>query len=358
MTAKKWIVSFFALVLAIVLLLSAAAWAVDPFFQFRSRDNAYMLSAIFSGSGLIRTWDYDTLILGSSMIQNFDMDRFRDKLGAKPLHVGLGALRASELLELTELGYEAGKAETYYICADLWAFTNTKESRIPQHLLRRDLLSRLRYLLSYEVWFRYIPVDTGLLLADRLGVSLPYKFAYSRSIDRLDDWQLDYPPSSFGREAAFKNYRIEAARESDVEKEGLYGRMTENIDAFLGRMDLTKGKHVFFFPPYSSLYWCDAQDRGVFADYLRAKRYFIEQAEKLGAEVYDFQSEDFTADPDNYKDTTHFLPQYNDWMVDRFADGGCRVTAETAGAFEARLIELTERCREENASLFETPPTP
>ena len=41
--SRKWILGFFAIVLAAVLVLSVAAYAIDPFLQFRVKDNAYLL---------------------------------------------------------------------------------------------------------------------------------------------------------------------------------------------------------------------------------------------------------------------------------------------------------------------------
>lgn len=69
-----------------------------------------MLSGWFVGGGLIENYDYDTLIVGSSMTQNFDMDVFRNELGVKPLHVGLGGIRISEINELMYVAYNAEKA--------------------------------------------------------------------------------------------------------------------------------------------------------------------------------------------------------------------------------------------------------
>ena len=31
--------------------------------------------------------------------------------------------------------------------------------------------------------------------------------------------------------------------------------------------------------------------------------------------VYDFQAEELIGDLDNYKDTTHYKPEINDWMI-------------------------------------------
>ena len=115
------------------------------------------------------------------------------KLGAEPLHIGLGGVRPIEINELVRLVYDSGKAEKYYICVDLGFFGNPEEEgRYPRYLLKKDILSRLRYLLSYEVRFRYIPIDLGLVLCGRLGVKLPDKVSHLKEIDRLGDWEYNY----------------------------------------------------------------------------------------------------------------------------------------------------------------------
>lgn len=87
-----------AMVLVLITLLSTVMYIIDPFFQFRVRDNTYLITGGFVCGGLIKNYDYDTLILGSSMTQNFDMDVFREEHGGKPLHVGIGGLEYEEEL--------------------------------------------------------------------------------------------------------------------------------------------------------------------------------------------------------------------------------------------------------------------
>ena len=104
----KWIRNFLCILLAILLFLSGIAYIVDPFMQFRVRDNAYFLEEWYVSGGLIKNYDYDTLILGSSVTQNFDMDVFRQELGVKPLHIGLGAMSPEEMAEFLNLAYDTG----------------------------------------------------------------------------------------------------------------------------------------------------------------------------------------------------------------------------------------------------------
>lgn len=341
---SKWIVSFFVIVVTILLVLSGVAYIIDPFFQFRVRDNAYMLNGWFVGSGLIKNYDYDMLILGSSMTQNFDMDLIREKLGVEPLHVGLGGVNTLEMKELVNLAYTVDKADYYYICVDLFDFAkNAETSRNLLYLFKSDILSSFHYLLSYEVWFRYIPVDVGFMIVDMCGGDLPQKFVYSRKIDRLEDWRLDF---TFGEDVVLENYNNAIYSVSEIDTDDLYNRMTAHIDQYFSGFDFQNGEHIFFFPPYSALFWYDAQEKGYFDSYLQAKQYFVKKSTMYDVTVYDFQHANFIIDLDNYKDTTHYTPRINDWMVESFAEDEYVVTEENSDEFQERLRENVDAFRE------------
>lgn len=141
---------------------------------------------------------------------------------------------------------------------------------------------------------------------------------------------------------------------SRVNTNGLLDRLRSNIDSFFESIDHEAIEDlVFFFPPYSALYWCNAQDRGYFDDFMAAKRYFISKAGCINANVYDFQDVEFITALDNYKDTTHYSPVINDWMVKCFAR---KINTTNSGIAKERQIKLEERIadfRERYKDLFE-----
>ena len=92
--------------------------------------------------------------------------------------------------------------------------------------------------------------------------------------------------------------------------------------------------------------------RGYYEDLIQAKRYFIEKAFEHGAVVFDFQPAELTGDLNNYKDTTHYTPEINDWMVKCFASGEHLVTSENLEAGLEQLKENTDRFREAHIDLL------
>ena len=353
--AKRWLLRLLALVLAILTLLSAIAYVIDPYFQFRfsAPNHYYVNDATRFGPGLVMHAPYDTLLVGSSMTQNFIVEHLASTLHCEPLRIGIGGIGFVEINELLQLAYQAGQAKAFYICVDLPLFSNSsgkmKESRIPGYLSHSDLLSHLRYLLSFEVWAGYLPVDVGFLLCDKLGISLPPEIEGKKNIDWMEYWGDQFV---YGENVVLDVYESSRYDVSDVDTTDLLDRMTHNIDIFFSGLDFTAGQHIFFFPPYSALFWCNAQDRGYFEEYLEAKEYFIHKALAAGATVFDFQSDKLSMDLNNYKDTTHFSPAVNDWETEQFAESKYLVTEDNREELEQKLRENTERFRREHKEWF------
>ena len=349
-SSSKWIASFFAIVAVLGMLLCAVAYAVDPFFQFRF-NSAYLMDSDVA-CGLVKHYDYDTLIVGSSITQNFRMNTFREELHDRPLHIGLGGMTLRLMEDCMKTAYRAGHAETYFIAVDPYLFYDSKSHHPMEFYFRDGPLPKLRYLLSHKVWSHYLPLDLGLGILDRLGKESPsfVDACSSENVDRFGDWSEKF---EFGENVVLENYRNQRYSIRKIETDDLYNSMVTSIDQFLGTLDFGKGKHVFFFPPYSSLYWSDMQLDGHYEDLIRAKRYFIENVQGEDAvEVFDFQPADLTGELNNYKDTTHYTPEINDWMVRCFASGEYRVSEENMEDYREQLKENTDRFREAHTELL------
>ena len=338
--AKKWLLRFLSFLLAAVFAIGLIAYWTDPFYRFRYEERSYFNNtAKFPGPGLVKNYPYDTLILGSSMTQNFDMELFRQELGARPLHIGIGGIGLEELLSYIELSEQTGKCTAYYIGIDQYMLASPQTYKTPEYLFRDDAVSTLRYLFCYEAWFRYIPLDAALSMLRGMGVELPAKLRQTTEIDYLGNWETDY---TFGEAAVIHNYLNNAYGVSSVETDGLYERMTASVDTLFDSLPGDKTRYHFFFPPYSVLFWYDAQCNDYLEEYLQIKEYFCQKAQLHGICVYDFQSAECVYDLDNYRDMTHYRGQINDWMVQCFARGEWLADEAGIRREKDRLIEKTK----------------
>ena len=346
--AKKWLLRLLALTLALVMLMCLCAWCIDPYMLYRVRDNQYLLNSRLVTPGLIKNYDYDTVLIGSSMIQNTDMQLFRDTLGGRPLKITTGAISLTEIQKLTDKIVAVGKAEHFYICLDQYLFAPEKwddMDRFPNYLLDDNLWNDYRYLLGYETWMRFIPIDLCLSAAKALGLPLPEKFTRAMSIDGMEDWRDDW---TFGEEATLSLY-TPPAKGTNFDAEAVLARMEKRFDEFLTHLDFARGDYTFFFPPYSALYWNYAFGAGNAETYLEFKAYAEGKLlEQENVRIFDFQNAPFVTNLNNYKDYTHYAPEINDWMLGCFSKNEYLVTeaASTENLLEAtqaQVAQLLER---------------
>ena len=350
LTAKRWIAFFLILSVLFLTFLASVAYIIDPFFQFRVKDNSYFLTAPYVNAGLIKNHDYDTLIVGSCMIGSFDMNQFRNELGLNPLKAESGSMGPNSIAAYINYAASVGKAKHYFVNIDLASYQAGSDDIINHYLMKTDFLSRFQYLLGYDTWFRFIPVDCGLMLYKSILGDFPSgKMTQRTSIDFNGTGRLEEKHS---RAIVVRNREAHLYEVSPVVLENLQERFTEQIDSFISQIDFSAGSFTFIFPPYSTLYWCDAQDLGYFDAFMSAKDYFIQELLARNCTVYDFQSADVANDLDNYKDSTHYSPAINAWMTECFASEDYLVTAENQSFLQEQLLENTKIFRAQNPDLF------
>lgn len=337
LSSAQWLRRFLALALAVLALLAAAVYIIDPYYNYRAYDHKYKLDKIFSVPGVVKNYDYDAIVIGSSMTQNFNMDSFREELGQDTVKATLGGITSTEISALFKLAQDSGHAQTYYICIDNSVLSSgSTEQRFPEYLMDFNIFNDYKYFWGYEAWMRFIPLDLALLTADSLGIQLPERFDEARSIDLMGDWAYRY---EFSADRVLKVYReSENGAAINVDMAGISRDALANCESFVESLDLSRGDIVFFFPPYSSLLWYSNMQSGELELSLELKRHFMELVEGYdNVKVYDFQGADFTADLDNYMDMSHYSPEINDFMVSCFASGDYLADSSTLAETERQI---------------------
>jgi hypothetical protein len=273
--------------------------------------------------GVIKNYDYDTAFIGSSMIQNFDMRYFRKNYSAKPVKLVVGGMTLNEILKMYSLSQEYSNASKYIINVDLIKFNmpdplDMSSSKFPGYLYNNNRIDDIKYLLSYEVWFRYLPIDTLIDIMYKSKLKLPQKFDDSTNLDRIEDWSKDY---TYGEEIVKDNYLNVEFSTSAVETKDMSARIKKNIDTYLELITKQKKKGqtiIFGLPPYSSLYWHTTIDDGTYEIWMQAKEYFIKECfQYSGIRIVDMQSIPEITDLNYYRDATH----YNTDIQTIYADG-------------------------------------
>ena len=75
MKAKKWLIGWGCLVLALLFLISSLVVYVDPYFHYHAPKTDLFFYGLYNqrsqNDGILRHFDYDAVITGTSMTENF-----------------------------------------------------------------------------------------------------------------------------------------------------------------------------------------------------------------------------------------------------------------------------------------------
>jgi hypothetical protein len=306
----------FAISSAILLIaIGLTTYIIDPFFQFRvNTKDRYILNPRFVNGGLAKHYDYNTVVMGSSMVQNFKMALLRDTYeGMKPVKLSAGGLNIPEMEYIYTL-INMERAEDFIINVDVPLFNQFGiGNRLPLFLYEDGLLNKLEYLYGYDALIRYIPADLGVTLYFKVtegDVPIAYKMKTS-----IDDIGNDSYGMTYSAEEVKRQY-INGIAVSPQILDSMEVRMQNTLDSMLVRLDLKKHadkKYTFMFPSYSGLYWYHARKYGYYAGFIDFVRYFTKSVQKYpnARIVFFFDREEIT-DLNYYSDITHFGPVLSD----------------------------------------------
>ncbi len=310
--AIKFICIFLCAFIAAAGTLSAAAYCLDPQNVYRQNKNGVRYyNQLYSLAPSVRTYDYDYVFIGSSMMQNFDADYFANELGCKPLKLTLGALTAPELMWLYDCVQEQSKAKTYVINIDLHRFAACEDvsadsGRMHEYMYNPTGLSQFKYLLGYETWLRFIPLQIGLTAIQKLKITLPESMNSATDINTMTSWDDSTPP---GKEKLYRDFADNNTGFNEGDTSVFSRNATENMKVYLAKLAEkldSSEEMIIYLPPYSALYWADKSEgqRSTLYELRCIIAAFASEHDNI--HLLDLQAEDYVTDLDCYIDASHY----------------------------------------------------
>ena len=316
--ARRFVAALASLASATLMIAGTIVYSVDPFQHFRApRDHTpryYRHYQRYLGPGLTRHAEYDIVVTGTSLMENFINSEVGRSLGGRAINIAIGAMTAYEMRRLLEVALATGKPRQIVMDLAFNSFAVKPDGVLtpypfPEYLYGKGRWNDLRYLLQA------LPLKLSIeMLADANWSR------YSTDADRPWYWGDEY---EFSRRAAVR------------------GLDPENINALykLQPMDPARLKQSFIlnllpllqshpevrftlvWPPYSILAWIDLRQRESLETALAFRTFVAESAAGLpNTDIFDFQADDeITDNLDHYKDIFHHSPAISRWMLERIA---------------------------------------
>jgi hypothetical protein len=326
---------------ALVMLAAAALnFVVDPLQLFRP---ARLFAAMYSpdsrmqDAGLIRSQDFDTVFMGTSLAIHFrqsDIDRL---LGVHSLKLAMTGSDSHEQSFVVAAALQRHPRRVIWQIDD-WIFRDAPEIDsdvyIPADLYRRNIKGVAGYLFSgamarESAWILARSIPPLEPVVARLTNGVMFKFP----ISRVDDINIlrptvDVAEAYNARRAMTSFSNVTAASHRGFLADGYdYDAMVRNFerDAVALVEKYPDVKFDFYFPPYSILQWAAMRDASPatlkivydFSGYISRRL-----AQFPNASLHDFrEAEETTHDLNNYADVVHHSPVVDLRILGWLADG-------------------------------------
>ena len=337
--STRWLAGVLALTLSCLVAVATFVVWVDPFQQYhlasRFAPRFYFLHHRYIDPGLAKNQAYDTVVSGSSIMENTRNDFVARVCGGAAVNLSMPAMSASEQRLMLETALAQRPLRRIIAVLDFNEFAGGVDERqdvagpLPRHLYDRNPFNDLPYLLSWDVLVKSWRIVTGD--ASERFTSDPNGVWFWGDVKR------------FGREEVLRGLDLTHlnARYGQPQRtiEGMRASFDHNLLPILREHAQTEFDLVW--PPYSILVWVDFAQRDQLQVSFDFKRYVFEATRGLANVcIVDLQAERaITHDLDRYTDLYHFDPRINERLVESTCNGRNRVDASNVGEFERQLQE-------------------
>lgn len=325
MTRKRWALLALTLLVGSLALIVGTVALVDPFEIYHQAtafippiDNG---TQSYSNAGIAKSYEYDSVVIGSSMTENFRPSQLDALLGGRFVKLPINGGSPFNHKQMLDIAFSTHDVRRVVYCLDIEAFTyfyTTPKAEMPEYLYDDDLFNDVRYWFNKSVLSSYIPACLRTL-----GQSDPDQR------DTMYTWGDLYP---YGADVAlagtdFSCGVVEQEPPGDFPALSQQTRLNAEYNVIPYVEAHPDTEFLFFFPPYSLARWFQFYADGDLGYHLTQKEALIALLLPYeNVRIYDFQAElSWIADLSNYIDAGHYGPWINDAMAEAIAQDRYRV---------------------------------
>lgn len=346
MTKKQWALLTLTAILCALSLIVGAVVFIDPFEVYHKATRFIPPIASgtqsYSNAGIAKSYDYDSIIIGSSMTENFRPSQMDELLGGRFVKLCVNGGTPFNHRQMMEMAFSSHEIKTVLYGLDVDAlsfFYKTPKAEMPTYLYDDDLLNDVQYWFNRSVLARYIPKCLRTL-----GQTDPDQR------DTMYSWGESF---TFGADAVLSGAVIsgEEVAQAPLEEHPALSQQSRlnveyNLLPFIEAHPDTQ--FIFFFPPYSLMQWYTFYTRGQLNGNLMQRQAAAEHLLAYdNVKIYDFQANlDWILNLDHYVDFEHYGAHINEQIVSLIAQDSCRITdAAQLRESAAVLISYVNRLR-------------
>lgn len=337
MTYFKSIQLFVLTTMLIVFTVIIINFLIDPFQQYRKAmfHKTIFMKNFYLNAGLIKNYNYDSVVIGSSMTQNFIIDDMKKELGfSAPIKLPIGGGNIVEYNTVLKSTIATKKVKNVLFGLDIFALKNG-DNRLPMYLYDNDIFNDYKYLFSVDTFKRSLTYPFLHYTLDSSHPRLDYNLMYQ--------WQHNFSQNDFSKSKVIDNFNKNKINlDNDINQNEILTERFDNFNKYI--VSIIKKNpdidFIFFYPPYSILAY-KSMSSGALNTFLETKTMINSQLLKFSnVKVFDFQEElDVISNLDNYKDITHYHQKINQWMLQQIKVNKYKIKAVSSNEdFRSKIL--------------------
>lgn len=352
---------FFVLTLLITATITAANFVIDPYQQYR-KSKFYPVMFMngterYLNAGLAKNYPYDSVVIGSSMTQNFIISEVAENLNfPNPIKLTTSGGNIFEEATILNTAVATGKVKKVLFGIDIMALPEAEYgSQLPLFLYDDNIFNDHKYLFNLDTFKRSALYPIIPLLVSKDHPRRSYNLMYQ--------WQHLFDESYFKTERVVAIWRSieennnnsdnvdmlqhigdESGSYANTERQSL-SNMKLNFDNLVlpilrQQQDV---EFIFFFPPYSSLAYKVLENDNKLSDFIEIKKHIARRfSEFPNVTLYDFQiAKEITYDLGNYMDLSHYHQKINTWILEQIKNDEYRINTGNMDSHTQELLKQT-----------------
>lgn len=323
MKSMKFSITVLSAVFLTLALFAGIMYLTDPLLHYGTENGTftyYEYGEMYSNPGIAKHYTYDSVMVGTSMIENTDVDLCDELFGCKMVRLPYSGGTTYNMKTILDICFASENEikTVYWELDEFQIYGSATEPRypLPEYLYSFNYADDLSYLLNLDIFYHYgVNNVLGTLRgeeqsAERRGITLT---------------------GTFGADATLAGYSRpeKSSFVRDFESSGLSAKIDENLCNIEGLISSNpETEFVFFMPPFSVLYWDKEIQNGTFESTMDGVEYALKRLlEHENVKIYFYQGEkDIITDLDNYKDYSHYGSWINDTVTQYISEGRGRIT--------------------------------
>lgn len=349
MNSKKWLIGFFALILAGMAVVGGMVIYIDPFFHYHKPQPQFFYrlnKERYQNDGIVRNFDYDAVIVGSSMVDTYKttlMDEIYDCRSIKiPFSAGsfyetnthlVKALDTHDVKTVVRsLEFQMIIQEPDFLRYDLGNIT------YPLYLYNNNPFDDVEYIFNKDVIFDVISEMAEKFVKGEKGGMTPF--------DRYANYMY-YSSTEFSKEACLEGRTSfgepKKMREfTDEERKLVETNVAQNLVSVA--QDNPDTTFYYFIPPWSTVHWGEEYEKGKLKRTLESEKLMVSmlvECENIHLFSFNMWTE-ITEHPELYKDPVHCTGEIHDEILAKMKanDPAYRLTKENYEEFLDREMEF------------------